>query len=134
MYQKAPDGLPLTNYSKYCSIDGDADRLVYFFIDKDPDGSLEPSYSLSDRTMVEGDPYTARGFALVNRSKRYSLFAMFKYVDKTYLSFQVPSGKVLQDKLSEIERRQNVVPKEAARGTDFLSMMSFCLGEPIRKV
>ncbi len=34
MYQKAPDGLPLTNYPKYCSIDGDADRLVYFFFDQ----------------------------------------------------------------------------------------------------
>ncbi|CAF1143768.1 unnamed protein product [Adineta ricciae] len=34
LYQKAPDGIPLTNYSKYCSIDGDADRLIYFFIDK----------------------------------------------------------------------------------------------------
>lgn len=35
LYQKAPDGLPLAEYSKYCSIDGDADRLVYFFLDKD---------------------------------------------------------------------------------------------------
>ena len=34
LYQKAPDGLPLTNYSKYCSIDGDADRLLYFFFDQ----------------------------------------------------------------------------------------------------
>ncbi|CAF1133190.1 unnamed protein product [Adineta ricciae] len=34
LYQKAPEGLPLTNYSKYCSIDGDADRLVYFFMDQ----------------------------------------------------------------------------------------------------
>ncbi|UJR15912.1 hypothetical protein I4U23_002833 [Adineta vaga] len=34
VYQKAPHGLPLTKYSKYCSIDGDADRLVYFFIDQ----------------------------------------------------------------------------------------------------
>ncbi|CAF3502799.1 unnamed protein product [Rotaria sp. Silwood1] len=35
IYQKAPDGLsPLQNYPKYCSIDGDADRLIYFFIDK----------------------------------------------------------------------------------------------------
>ncbi len=34
MYQKAPDGLPLTKFSKYCSIDGDADRLIYFFIDE----------------------------------------------------------------------------------------------------
>ena len=33
--KKAPEGLPLTNYPKYCSIDGDADRLIYFFIDKD---------------------------------------------------------------------------------------------------
>ena len=24
----------MTNYSKYCSIDGDADRLVYFFMDQ----------------------------------------------------------------------------------------------------
>jgi phosphoacetylglucosamine mutase len=35
LYQKAPDGLPLVEYPKYCSIDGDADRLVYFFLDKD---------------------------------------------------------------------------------------------------
>ncbi len=35
LYQKPPDGLPLTNYSKYCSIDGDADRLLYFYLDKD---------------------------------------------------------------------------------------------------
>ncbi|CAF0819338.1 unnamed protein product [Rotaria sordida] len=34
LYQKAPDGLPLTNYPKYCSIDGDADRLIYYFIDE----------------------------------------------------------------------------------------------------
>ena len=34
LYQKAPEGLPLTNYSKYCSIDGDADRLLYFFLDQ----------------------------------------------------------------------------------------------------
>ena len=34
LYQKAPDGLPLTNYPRYCSIDGDADRLVYFFLDQ----------------------------------------------------------------------------------------------------
>ncbi|CAF0950497.1 unnamed protein product [Rotaria sordida] len=34
IYQKAPDGLPLKNYSKCCSIDGDADRLIYFFIDE----------------------------------------------------------------------------------------------------
>lgn len=34
MYQKAPDGLPLTSYSKYCSLDGDADRLIYFFLDE----------------------------------------------------------------------------------------------------
>jgi phosphoacetylglucosamine mutase len=34
MYQKAPDGLPLTTYPKYCSIDGDADRLLYFFLDQ----------------------------------------------------------------------------------------------------
>ena len=34
LYQKAPNGLPLTTYTKYCSIDGDADRLIYFFIDK----------------------------------------------------------------------------------------------------
>lgn len=34
IYQKAPDGLPLAKFSKYCSIDGDADRLIYFFIDK----------------------------------------------------------------------------------------------------
>ena len=34
MYQKAPDGVPLTGFSKYCSIDGDADRLIYFFIDQ----------------------------------------------------------------------------------------------------
>lgn len=33
LYQKAPEGLPLTAFPKYCSIDGDADRLVYFFID-----------------------------------------------------------------------------------------------------
>ncbi len=33
LYQKAPEGLPLTNFPKYCSIDGDADRLIYFFID-----------------------------------------------------------------------------------------------------
>ncbi|CAF1589008.1 unnamed protein product [Rotaria magnacalcarata] len=32
--QIAPDGIPLKHYSKFCSIDGDADRLVYFFIDK----------------------------------------------------------------------------------------------------
>ena len=25
--------MPLTKFSKYCSIDGDADRLIYFFID-----------------------------------------------------------------------------------------------------
>ena len=35
LYQKAPEGLPLTQYPKYCSIDGDADRLLYFFLDKD---------------------------------------------------------------------------------------------------
>lgn len=35
LYQKAPDGLPLTEYPKYCSIDGDADRLLYFYIDKE---------------------------------------------------------------------------------------------------
>ena len=35
LYQKAPDGLPLAEYPKYCSIDGDADRLLYFFLDKD---------------------------------------------------------------------------------------------------
>ncbi|CAF3211590.1 unnamed protein product [Rotaria socialis] len=34
LYQKAPEGLPLTNYPKYCSIDGDADRLIYYFIDQ----------------------------------------------------------------------------------------------------
>ncbi|CAF4475398.1 unnamed protein product, partial [Rotaria sp. Silwood2] len=34
IYQKAPDGLPLKNYPKCCSIDGDADRLIYFFLDK----------------------------------------------------------------------------------------------------
>jgi len=34
LYQKAPDGLPLTNYPKYCSLDGDADRLIYFFLDE----------------------------------------------------------------------------------------------------
>ena len=34
MYQKAPDGIPRTKFSKYCSIDGDADRLIYFFIDQ----------------------------------------------------------------------------------------------------
>jgi phosphoacetylglucosamine mutase len=34
LYQKAPEGIPLTNFAKYCSIDGDADRLIYFFIDQ----------------------------------------------------------------------------------------------------
>ena len=34
LYQKAPEGLPLLDYPKYCSIDGDADRLVYFFLDE----------------------------------------------------------------------------------------------------
>ena len=33
LYQKAPDGIPLAKYPKYCSIDGDADRLIYFFTD-----------------------------------------------------------------------------------------------------
>jgi phosphoacetylglucosamine mutase len=33
LYQKAPDGIPLAKYPKYCSIDGDADRLIYFFND-----------------------------------------------------------------------------------------------------
>ena len=35
LYQKAPDGLPLTEYPKYCSVDGDADRLLYFYIDQE---------------------------------------------------------------------------------------------------
>lgn len=34
LYQKAPDGVPLSKFPKYCSIDGDADRLIYFFVDK----------------------------------------------------------------------------------------------------
>ncbi|CAF3635603.1 unnamed protein product [Adineta steineri] len=34
LYQKTPEGLPLASYTKYCSIDGDADRLIYFFMDK----------------------------------------------------------------------------------------------------
>lgn len=34
LYQKAPDGIPLAKYPKYCSIDGDADRLIYFFNDQ----------------------------------------------------------------------------------------------------
>jgi len=34
LYQKAPEGIPLANFPKYCSIDGDADRLIYFFIDQ----------------------------------------------------------------------------------------------------
>lgn len=35
LYQKAPEGLPLTEYPKYCSVDGDADRLLYFYIDNE---------------------------------------------------------------------------------------------------
>ena len=32
--QCPPDGVPFEKYSKCCSIDGDADRLVYFFNDR----------------------------------------------------------------------------------------------------
>ena len=34
LYQKSPEGIPLGKFTKYCSIDGDADRLIYFFYDK----------------------------------------------------------------------------------------------------
>lgn len=34
LYQKAPEGIPLTKFPKYCSIDGDGDRLIYFFLDE----------------------------------------------------------------------------------------------------
>ena len=34
LYQKSPEGIPLGQFTKYCSIDGDADRLIYFFYDK----------------------------------------------------------------------------------------------------
>ena len=34
LYQKAPEHLPLKRFPKYCSFDGDADRLIYFFQDE----------------------------------------------------------------------------------------------------
>lgn len=34
LYQKAPTSMQLLKGFKYCSIDGAADRLIYFFIDK----------------------------------------------------------------------------------------------------
>lgn len=34
MCQVPPEGVPIKKNTKYCSIDGDADCLVYFFIDK----------------------------------------------------------------------------------------------------
>ena len=33
--QKAPSGITLKPGCRYCSFDGDADRIVYFYVDKD---------------------------------------------------------------------------------------------------
>lgn len=72
LYQKAPEGLPEKFYSKYCSIDGDGDRLVYFFVDQNHNFHL-----------IDGDRFSV-------------LFGFFiaKKVEEAKLTGQVEIGVV----------------------------------------
>lgn len=72
LYQKAPEGLPEKLYPKYCSIDGDGDRLVYFYLDQNHNFHL-----------IDGDRFSV-------------LFAFFiaKKLEEAKLLGQIQTGVV----------------------------------------
>jgi hypothetical protein len=104
---------------------------THFFLNANDDGSVKPSESLAESSVVEVEQDPDRGFALRNRSKQYDLFAMFKHEDRLYLSLQVPPGKLLLDRLGEMGRRLFASASNAVvSGTEYMHKMSFCLGPP----
>jgi phosphoacetylglucosamine mutase len=68
LYQKAPEGLPSTSYTKYCSLDGDADRLLYFRIDHE--GRFH---------MLDGDRFSVLfAFFIAKKLQEANLFERVK--------------------------------------------------------
>jgi hypothetical protein len=99
-----------------------------FFLDSTPDGLVQQLGRQTDSTVVEVEQDSDRGFTLLNRSEQLSLFAMFKFEDRTYLSLQVPSGRTVGDKLDEMRQRLN--EPRVVSGSEYFPKMSFCLGPP----
>jgi pSer/pThr/pTyr-binding forkhead associated (FHA) protein len=100
-----------------------------FFLNSGSDQSIELSKDLTDSSIVEVGQDPDRGFTMRNRSKQYSLFAMFKYEDRTYLSLQVPPGRTVFDRLKELGRHIGA-QSDLVSGTEYTYKMSFCLGSP----
>ena len=100
------------------------------FLNANDNGAVKPAESLAELSVVEVEQDQDRGFTLRNRSKQYSLFAMFKYKDRTYISLQVPPGKTVLDRLNDLGHH---IKEHSVSGTEYLYKMSFCLGSPQSK-
>jgi hypothetical protein len=99
------------------------------FLDRSSDGSVVLSERETPSSVVEVEPDDQRGFSLINKSLSDSLFAMFKFEDRLYLSLQVGAGRSVREQLDEMGRRLKP-PQNIVSGTEYLSKMSFCLGPP----
>jgi FHA domain len=115
-------------------------KIERLFLESSGNGSVILSERETRSSVVEVEPDDHRLFSLINKSLSHSLFAMFKFEDRKYLSLQVPFGNAVRDRLDEFARRLDVTPAGAAdgarpkgepvRGTEYFSKMSFCLGPP----
>jgi Novel STAND NTPase 1/FHA domain len=126
--------VPLPQGTWALLVDGASQKAVplvsrHLFLSSTAGGGVSSSESQVEASVVELAPDADRGFAIINKSHSYSLFAMFKYEDRMYLSLQVPPGKAVRDKLDEMGRFLKV-PGGAISGTEYFSKMSFCLGPP----